>query len=133
MTDVKLDKTVATLFESVTAAEAQVLKGKFDLKTITPTLIICMRFVGTQYKALTGAQKKQLVIDILQKICPNDLIDQLIPPMIDYLVAVDGGNLKINPTIWDTITCCCKKKPVVPAATATDPLLKTSQSAGTSQ
>jgi hypothetical protein len=124
-----LDQTVATLFDSVTVAEAQVLKGKFDIKTITPTLLICMRFVGTQYKSLTGQQKKDLVIKLLQKICPDDLIDQLIPPLIDYFVAVDGGNLKINPTFIDNFCCCCKKKPVVPEVVTTS----TTPSAGGSK
>jgi hypothetical protein len=115
MTDTKtdnLDQTVATLFDSVTAEEAKLMKGQFDLKTIGPVLTICMQFVGTMTN-LSGIQKKQLVIAILKKICPNDAIDQLIPPMIDILVSVDDGKIKINPTISNWFCCCKKRTPVV--------------------
>jgi hypothetical protein len=115
MTDTKtddLDQTVATLFDSVTAEEAKLLKGEFDLKTIGSVLAICMQFVGTM-KNKTGQQKKDLVIAILQKICPDDAIDTLIPPMIDLLVSVDAGEIEINPTISNWFCCCKKRTPVV--------------------
>lgn len=36
-------------------------------------------------KQLTGAQKKECLIKVLQDICPHDLLDQFIPPLVDLV------------------------------------------------
>ena len=36
-------------------------------------------------KQLTGQQKKECLIKVLQDLCPNDLLDQFIPPLIDII------------------------------------------------
>lgn len=74
------------------------VKG-IDKKNIPLLLVSCMSFVGNDFKTLSGLQKKELVIKLLQHVCPDDTIDIMIPMMIDVLVSVDKGDLKINPSI----------------------------------
>ena len=94
----KKEETIARLI-----AEFKKSKGDvFEWKDI-PSLVL----VGVKFLALnphhTGLEKKQILTDALVELCPDDDIDQLIPPFIDLV-----WTLVKRETCY-AVCCCCKE------------------------
>ena len=88
------------------------------LENITLAISECMTIVG-QIQKLSGADKKQLVIDMLIYIVKNtdsglmEVMDPVIiyavPDIIDYFIKVEKGKLRFNQTISNRLKffpCC---------------------------
>ncbi len=91
----------------------------FQLDNIMDATMEVMRDVSTLYY-LHGKEKKQLVIDILIHVVHNTdagalesldpIIIKMIPKVIDTLIKVDSGKMKINKKPWiKCLSCfpCC--------------------------
>lgn len=91
--------------------------AKFDVEDITKVLPRLITHVE-KFKELEGAEKKNLIITILKHIVdktdgPGDdavwdpIIKSLIPGMIDMLLEVNDGKLKLRKK--SCLSCCCPK------------------------
>lgn len=100
---------------------AKIILEKFPkgitMSNMSEILIETMKLTG-EYKTMSGSQKKQLVIDTLDQLFDRtdsgrydkeiDLIlKTTVPILIDNLVSVDKGNIKINPVVT---SCGCLPK-----------------------
>lgn len=95
--------------EEIVASFKKVLDvSKTDTNNIPSLVALAMTFVGHNFRDLTGADKKKLVIRLLQELSPIDLLDAMIPMMIDVLVSVDKGKIVINPKITGGFRSCFK-------------------------
>ena len=91
--------------------------AKFDVEHITKVLPRLITHVE-KFKELEGDEKKNLIITILKHIVdktdgPGDdavwdpIIKSLIPGMIDMLLEVNDGKLKLRKK--SCLRCCCPK------------------------
>lgn len=75
-----------------------------DSKQILPMLVKFMKIAG-QYTDKTGEQKKRFVIDSITQKINDDAVAEIIGDVIDYLVDVEKGRLRINPAV-KRFMCC---------------------------
>ena len=91
----------------------------FQLENIMDVTMEVMRDVSTLYY-LHGKEKKQLVIDILIHVVNNTdagalesldpIIIKMVPKVIDTIIKVESGKMKINKKPWiKCLSCfpCC--------------------------
>jgi len=98
-------------------------KGMLTTTTIVVTTLQLMKLVES-YRHMTGVQKKQIVIKALEalvseiadeedsnesqeKIALEQFLKLFIPSVIDNLITVDNGKLKIKPRCSSLFKCCC--------------------------
>lgn len=84
------------------------------VKSLTQAVIDCMSLVG-QINDMKGADKKQLVIDLLIYILDKtdsgvfELVEpflkEAIPELIDSLIDVEKGKIHFNPKIKKKLNC----------------------------
>jgi len=111
MLDVESKAIIETLVDTLEGFSVE------NLMALVPRLIMHVE----NYKNLSGPQKKGLVIKMLHHIvditdCPGDdevldpIVKRLIPPMIDTLIDVNKGKLKLKkkPSIMKLIMSCLK-------------------------
>ena len=89
----------------------------FQLDNIMDATMEVMRDVSSLYY-LHGKEKKQLVVDILIHVVNNTdagalesldpIIIKMIPKVIDTIIKVESGKMKINKKPWTKcFPCCC--------------------------
>jgi hypothetical protein len=98
-----MQTTIAELVESHTFL--------FNRTSIFKTVLLLMQSVE-KYKHLDGDAKKQVVISAVEGLMGEDCGDAMseilayvIPPMIDSIIDMDKGVLRINKTSW-FLSCC---------------------------
>lgn len=78
------------------------------MENLIPTLIKFMSLIGN-HKSMTGHEKKQWVLNRLkEEIKIDEQIINIIVEIIDYIILIDKGNIKINPKIEKNFFNCCK-------------------------
>ena len=92
----------------------------FKIENLTEVLPSIIKHVQT-FKNLTGVQKKNMIISMLRHLVdindgPGDdelwdpIIKRLLPGMVDMLVKVDQGKLKLNTnpcrSVLGIFSCC---------------------------
>tara|TARA_B100001175_G_C19479774_1_gene626427 strand:+ start:1241 stop:1579 length:339 start_codon:yes stop_codon:yes gene_type:complete len=95
---------VSRLYDEI---ETMINGKKVDASSIISIATLLMKTVET-YSDVKGIQKKEIVLAVLRKVVeekissPEEranvlfLVEQTVPPVIDALVAVDKGQLKIK-------------------------------------
>ena len=86
-----------------------------DHGNIMDTVMGCVRFLAQTKRKLTGQQKKKLIIDALLLVLDETdsgilenfepLIKIMIPTVVDNLIDVEKGKIKLNKGI--RVSCCC--------------------------
>lgn len=115
----------------------ELLKARIDKKKISADDVVIFAVQGMQvverYPQLSGAEKKQLVLDLSKQVVSdlkmideskrdaiNLAIDMLLPTMIDQIIAATRGELDINKIVGrcgagirkliSSCKGCCKKE-----------------------
>ena len=110
-TDVKITpEELETLASTILKA----FPSGLTIKSLTQSVITCMGIVG-QFKNMKGADKKQLVIDMLIFILDKTdsgifeliepFIKEAIPDLIDELIDVEKGKIRFNPKLKNKLNC----------------------------
>ena len=108
---------VSRLYDEI---ETMIYGKKIDAASIISIATLLMKTVE-KYSDVKGIQKKEIVLAVLRKVVEekiNDaderssvlfLIEHTVPPVIDALVAVDKGQLKIKiqKGCKSIFSCCC--------------------------
>jgi len=108
---------VSRLYDEI---ETLIEGKKIDAGSIISIATLLMKTVE-KYSDVNGIQKKEIVLAVLRKIVqekisdPDEranvlfLVEQTVPPVIDALVAVDKGQLKIKiqKGCKSLFSCCC--------------------------
>lgn len=110
-----LDRIVERYFQS-TLTSFELLANGQELNAINIlTLCISLMQMIEQYPAITGSQKKELVLKVFDKYVENHGGNAtpflaLLPSFIDTSVSLDKGNIAINMTVADAqehaVGCC---------------------------
>ena len=108
---------VSRLYDEI---ETMINGKKIDAASIISIATLLMKTVE-KYSDVKGIQKKEIVLAVLRKVVEEKiddaderssvlfLIEQTVPPVIDALVAVDKGQLKIKiqKGCKSIFSCCC--------------------------
>ena len=108
---------VSRLYDEI---ESMIDGKKIDAASIISIATLLMMTVE-KYSDVKGIQKKEIVLAVLRKVVEEKiddaderssvlfLIEQTVPPVIDALVAVDKGQLKIKiqKGCKSIFSCCC--------------------------
>ena len=116
---VKVDFTVDIASKALIESIAPVMDD-FKIENLLEVLPEIIRHVQT-FKNLTGTQKKNMIVSMLRHLVditdgPGDdelwdpIIKRLLPGMVDMLVKVDQGKLKLNTnpcrSVLGIFSCC---------------------------
>ena len=116
---VKVDFTTDIASKALIESIAPVMDD-FKIENLIEVLPSIIKHVQT-FKNLTGAQKKNMIISMLRHLVditdgPGDdelwdpIIKRLLPSMVDMLVKVDQGKLKLNTnpcrSVLGIFSCC---------------------------
>ena len=121
-------KSVAFLvdIESKAIVESLGDMEEFSVSKLMSVLPTLMKHVEN-YKNLRGSQKRELVIKMVKHLIDitdgpgNDevwdpILKQLVPGLIDTLIQVNDGKLKLRKKPWKVFSVfCCKNRPKVDA------------------
>lgn len=99
--------------------------------SLMDSVVFAMQHVG-QYKYLSGAEKKEFVVDAITRAIRRSGIwpeapETLVSTCVDMIINVEKGRLKINPTLRSAVRrllsccglgagCCRRKAPVATKA-----------------
>lgn len=79
-----------------------------DSQSVIPVCLELMKFA--ERFSIEGAQKKELVIAVLQELCTilgvNPALLVLIPVFIDSIIAVERGNIVVSVKPENLMACC---------------------------
>lgn len=76
------------LLRSGTSTEKEVTTtSRLNLKDIPQAVLTGVRRLEN-IPHMNGAQKKEVLVRVLQEMCPNDTLDEIIPPLIDIVVVL---------------------------------------------
>jgi len=91
----------------------------FDLDNLMEAVVRAMRHLARKHRRLTGQQKKKLIVDALLLVLDETnsgalevfepLIKSMIPTVVDNLVDVEKGKIKLNKRGRSCLSmlCCC--------------------------
>lgn len=105
-TGVKVNNTEISILEE---KMIEAFPDDISIRSLTKAATDFMGIVG-QIENLSGAEKKQLVIDVLiRKAEGNELLKSIIldivPDIIDYLIDVENGDMVFNQRIKNKLRC----------------------------
>ena len=91
----------------------------FDHDNLMEAVIRAMKFLARKHRKLTGQQKKKLIVDALLLVLDETnsgalevfepLVKSMIPTVVDNLVDVEKGKIKLNRKGRSCLSmlCCC--------------------------
>ena len=74
--------------------EARVKFSKFTLDTL-PHFLAWSMYRVSEFKGMEGDLKKEVVIAVLQELCPSDTVDAMIPSLIEVYLMLDKHQMRV--------------------------------------
>ena len=89
----------------------------FDLDNVMEAVVRAMRYLARKQRKLTGQQKKKLIVDSLLLVLDETnsgalemfepIIKSMVPTVVDNLVDVEKGKIKLNKRGRSCLFACC--------------------------
>lgn len=100
LTEQQIDEHARRLIRVLRTLSALPMEGKMNWTHVPAVLLQSVRLLS-QYRNIENTDKKRICIRALQILCPDDNIDELIPPFVDMVWGLvkrqmQGGG------------CCCR-------------------------
>jgi hypothetical protein len=84
---------------------SQLPTGPISWNHVPPLLVSCIRLLA-HYRNVINEDKKRICIRTLQILCPDDKIDELIPPFVDMVWGLVKASVE-NEGCRRWCCCCC--------------------------